>query len=896
MEHTEIMRDFDDQKDMVDSSKSPVGKGVFLDEDGNVIPPSQLHESFYEKIIPTVEQQELLDVKILPQALIPSGVSVEPHNYNFDKSECQIIDFRNDKRFNKILNRASMPGSKNGTKRIRKVIAMKIVRLIKKSIDYDLSPEDEVMLLDKIQRRFVNDEESSKTYLNSFFINSDIGIILASEDDEYLNPLKDENGVIIKDENGNIINDSPFGRKHRNAYGFNIHFNKGDSYVRNVYKSGTEDNFLNKKITLIFDGQQRLTMMSIFFGGGSFGVNDEDQSSDKKRYPYLDLKHIKVEISNQDNYIVRLSPEALSKPKTGLVYLSNDEYDFIVSKTKNMHLIKTSEFGKLDEYIKNPNNIVDYIGDVLESWKLKYGIYATPEIQYTYGIFIQYMYEKLFVAETCMIHVDYDATAETNAQTFEKQSYSSVLHKEDMIEGGLNSKSDTMFGIKIADKIALEFIKFGVSKEKDANIATMRLLISGLHRNSKIKSVGNKKIDKFWNCKNISTFYGDGTTNTLETLFINDESEKIKFTHHFMRYETELMKALDDLRDLVYVNKNSEFRSEYKWIETVDSITKIDVFHFIFIGLFNKIIGGSKKRLFGHTKKHDGMESKRTAKLIEGMFRLNPIDNDIPTEISSRRKTYTMISRTLVANKLSFNVVNLKKVLQSDVMNISYNPYMSNYIDREYTRQSDNSFDTLYLEAIYNVHGTQGDHIHDFASTKTLLKTQKKVKSMFVSYRLNDIYLEYLARMIFDFNDTIIGKMPLETNTNNVKSNTLPHEFFEDHTTEDQKIHIRNGYNLPVSLYSDDDVIQLLKPKNILSLWTHNSLSLLRAKNKLNIEIAGEFKDDYVERVFDSSIAFDIMLKNMKLEETAPLLYSFLHDENNGTKLTKNNIIKLVKL
>lgn len=785
-----------------------------------------------------------------------------------------IHDFSNDPDLNKLLSITQLPGVRNGSKKIRNYHAMELVRIIIKSIKHDLADSTEIYLLDKIQRRFANDNESMKTFFNIFINGEDLGILHASEDDEFLN---------------NDI-ESPFNKKHKKAYKFIMDFNIGDSFTRGVYESGKEAAFLNKKIVLIFDGQQRLTMLTIFFGGGSFGKNKADKSGDKKRYPYLDLKHVVTEIDSHGILRYRLSTPSIITKNSGVVFLSNDELSD--KKYENMHLVRISDFGDLD----NPiffNNGVFNPSTLLKIWKNKYNLDISPDIQQRYALFIIFMHAKLFKDESVSIIFDPNATSESNAKAFESQAYSARLGKETMIEGGLNSTSNTDFGIQISDKISLALIKFGISSEKIAFDKAIRTLVSGLHQNQTIKCKGRELDKSIW--VNPNNFYGDGTTNSLESFILNNGTERRKYTKHFMRKKEILMQSLNMFDEMIYKNQGTEKRDEYKFTDSLDDTTKSEIFHFIFITYVNTLISGfSGYTPFKTAKKNEVSDSKKTANLIGALFVLNPLVKYLTnTEISAKVRALSMLSRTMVASKLNFTAENL--ILIQDYIKIFrefYPVYLKDVNPREFIAVSDNKEDTTYLKLLFNQYNlnVEADHIH----AETLLATDElisdKVDALFSDQGIPEYILEYYKNVISDTYDTSIAKCNVSETLNGSKQNTPPAEFFTSKPVFRDEL--REYYKLFKTTYLDNDIISLLSFVNYMSLLTHNNLVRLKTKLEFNKSISTTYPD----RDFTVEYAFDNLLENINLEIKYPLLFKYMMLDDMDNLLSKTYICSLVKL
>jgi hypothetical protein len=721
------------------------------------------------------------------------------------------------------------------------------------------------ILLDQNQRNYKNDMVSKKTFAN------DLG------------------HMKTKNMEGSIDSHDDFANKHEVAYEFCL-YQDPSAPNRPTYNSAINNDYRYKLIILLIDGLQRTMMFLLIFFEGGYTRNLLDTSGDQWRYSYFDLSAFYPYYNSKGILCYKIFPSHLSAQKSGHVFLSADEVkEFKANRTKKLdgeyiNLIPSQEFGKLDSYVRDGQlDVIHFVENMIAKHDLRF----TRAAAESFINFTRFIYDRLFVCEDITVDLDTKSTPESNTERFLQINGRGLkMNKESMINSKLNGVSGVRYSKEILDPISDLYRMCDVKNPEEK---ATRTLVSGNHKNTKLYFKDQKLREKLEKTENPLLLHGkgNGTINEMQNTVLNNDQEATIWAKFFLTSTADVEEACKYTKEFFYADKTQNLRPSMNFMTSLDDDNKALMVHFIFITYFNMIVEGSNFDPYLINKKYT-----QASQILRVMFGLKPITNSISTEISQKTKFCSNISRDLVINKLKFTPDNLKNVCEH--RNCNWSPIMSLIVERDFTNATRNKDDSNYLHIVSNLlqrpnaANKQADHIHPHSVINEPSKVTKKIDANFSGSTA--AFKNEFKRFIVKYNNTPIGKMLLDDKANKSKGDEDPSIFFDENVV--LRPTIKSDYKMNMS---DEQVIEILKFRNIIARMVHTQKTRLLEYATLNYGVCGEDSMRYPLKTVTNELAFDTLLQATNMEHDYPTLYDQVMNTS-GSTLSRDTILSLQEL
>lgn len=726
---------------------------------------------------------------------------------------------------------------------------------------------DVVVLLDKVQRKFVNTPETMQTFFNA----------VASTELDILR--------------GSVHTHSDFENKHEVAYFFKFGFGNSTDDQRKIYIPKQDTHLTNKKIMLIFDGQQRSTMLIILFYRGFYGINPAEKGSNAKRRPYLDLASIYEYTDSRGILKFKMHEKFLSdKHNPGLHFYSESEAkqhkEDKFEKGYYSNLICTQEFGTLNSYVIDGRLDSQLF---IQKMIVKYDMHLNEAAFVKLDRLTHYMYDVLFVNKGIHIIIDEFATAESNSEGYmSMNALGTKASKEVVIESAINAETNTKFGLEISDPIGNLYCANNI-KSSDIAARAMRSVISAMH-NSRMffydEKVTGKKPKKKDAPILVTLGVGDGTTFNTQNAIINSDSNRTLYAKEYMKHKDNFSKATNATYQFLFADGKTKYRPELNFIDSLDDNNKCALIHMVWATYFYLSVGKIKFDPFS--------DKKQSYAILRSMFGVKSILECLSGEISFKYKTLSNFARAIAINSLKFTPGNIAKILEHH--NIDWKLIIQKVNPRDFTSVGKNTDDTKYLKIVNNIADSiaqiesnkQADHIHNDQLMTTPALIGAKIDTVFANQTSHVIF--DLKRFCHKFGDTLLNKMLLVDKINKAKSGQDPSVFFDDNVSHRNAIRVDYG----MGLYSENETIDILKLRNFISLFIHTQKQRMHEYAKLNYLIMGSDDSLYPMEAITTKDAFEAMIEGTKMKTDFPALYNVIMNETTNA-LYKDNIMNNVK-
>lgn len=727
------------------------------------------------------------------------------------------------------------------------------------------------LVLDKIQRDFVNDENGMKT-LFSVLINDSLDTIKVSRKTEE-----------------DFISDDGI------AYHFVVNYEAGTSHKRPKFTiSISADKF--ETIEVIFDGQQRLTMLAIFLIGTYHG-----------KIALLDLDSLEM---YEESCIKARFKQEYRKEGKGLFFSNKDD---LVKLCEEKNYIPTKAIYTFKNFVHGG---IFNASECLVSLINTYNVVVTTDNVGDYIAILKHLYDVFYVANMIVKEIYEQFTSDESATHYMNlNSYASTQDSSDRIRAKLNHYTKTAFQNDIINPYSIVATKYAnlprignnekpLIDDKSSMKYALRSCIA--HNHKRKKSLPNSNVANQFIAKNIAFFtsfgYGEGKTKeTNEDIIENGDIYVAIYANTYSEYKTEWDNAVQQFKDLISFESNNSIYSGFSYLNAMSDDDYNKAQHYM-VGLFfsqnvlnkyhakQKENGSSKTNhiinIFGDLNNKDNID--RIATINKKLLKLEKIyDNFKSSETSNGYRLLTLIGRVLVANEMEYNTKNIQwaidnmgGILKYDVMydinnpsQIFYNPKLSGgNIEASRLLAAMETNTITWIK-------TQADHIFP----ENIMMDHHQVIDMVVS-ELNE--LEYtqkdgtpfdaksylvmdITRFINTYYDAPIFKSKLDVERNKAKGSRLP----RDYMSSSIKFHkMKDDYDLRDYTYTEAS--ELLAPYNFFAMLVWRNKIMM--EKMIAVNAAMNPTVDYGNIIIDTKFAFEHLLKSLKISDDFPVLYDFL--------------------
>lgn len=756
----------------------------------------------------------------------------------------------------------------DAVKQIEATINNQLVNISSNNLKHKITK----LVLDKIQRDFVNDESGMKTMF-SVLINDSLDTIKVSRKTEE-----------------NFIADDGI------AYHFVVNYEAGTSHKRPKFEISISTDEM-ETIEIIFDGQQRLTMLAIFLIG-----------TYHDKIALLDLNSLEM---YEESCIKARFKQEYRKEGKGFIFINKDE---LVKKCEENNYIPTHAIYTFKNFVHD--GIFD-ASECLVSLVNSYKVDVTTENVEIYITILKHLYDVFYVANMVVKEIYEQFTSDESATRYMNlNSYASVQDNSDRIRAKLNHYTKAEFQNSIINPYSIAATKYAnlprvgnndkpLIDDKASMKYALRSCIA--HNHKRKRSLPNKDETNRFIGKNLAFFssfgYGEGKTKeTNEDIIENGDIYIADYANAYSLYTDEWDAAIEQFKELISFESNNSIYSGFSYLNAMSADDYNKAQHFM-VGVFynqnvlNTYYATQKKNgknktghsinIFGDLSNKDNID--RIAAINKKILKLEKIyDNFKSSETSNGYRLLTLIGRVLVANELSYTIENIQWVIDNlsgitkyDILfdinnpsNVFYNPKLSGgNIEASRFLASIEPNPITWIK-------TQADHIFP----ENIMMDYNQVIDMVIS-ELNDT-LEYtqkdgktfnetsylvmdITRFITTYYDSIVFKSKLDVERNKAKGSRLPRDYM---SSPNKFSKMKDDYDM--RNYGFYEAFELLAPKNFFGMLVWRNKVMM--EKMIVVNAAMDPNTDYSAIHIDTKFAFEHLLKSFRIADDFPSLYEFL--------------------